>query len=254
MLSKEKIEEELRKIGIEPPKIVFYNETDSTNIRAKEYARSTAERETVVFIAERQSAGRGRLGRSFVSKGGGIYMSILTYPKECGFDATRSTAEAAVGLARATDSLCGCKTDIKWVNDIFLGGKKLAGILTEGEMDSEGKIAFQVVGMGINIYKKAISEEIKDIATSIEEELENVPDSSALTARIIAEVIEPKGNIFKEYKARSLVIGKRVKVQKATESYYGEVIDINPDYSLRIKTDSGIQSLFTGEVSLRLND
>ena len=161
MLNKEKIEEELRKFGINPPKIVFYEETDSTNTRAKEYARSAESKETVVFIANSQTAGRGRLGRSFVSeRGGGIYMSILTYPEENGFDATAATARAAVCLARATEAVCGCKTEIKWVNDIYLGGRKLAGILTEGKMTSDGEIAYQVVGMGINVYKKAISDEI----------------------------------------------------------------------------------------------
>ena len=156
MLSKERITEELHSLGILPPKIVFYEETDSTSTRAKKYAESTSEKETVVVIANSQTAGRGRMGRSFVSeRGAGIYISILSYPREGGFDATRVTAEWAVKLCHAIESVCDCKIDVKWVNDLYLGGKKLAGILTEGKMESEGKIAYQIVGMGINIYKSA---------------------------------------------------------------------------------------------------
>ena len=252
MLNKEKIIEELVKIGINPPKIVFYEKTDSTNTRAKEYAEATDSCETVVFIANSQTAGRGRRGRSFVSKeGAGIYISILTYPTEDGFDATRTTAEAAVALARAVEALCPCDVKIKWVNDLFLGGKKLAGILTEGKVTENGKIAYSVVGMGINVYKNAISDEISTIATSIEGEINYAPDRSSLAAMIIKEFLD-RGDCYAEYKARSVVIGREVTVVKLNESYPARVIDINPDYSLLIDRDGAEERLFTGEISLRL--
>ena len=253
MLSKEKIENELRILGIEPPRIVFYDETDSTNTRAKEYARENPEnRQTVVFIADSQTGGRGRRGRSFVSRAGsGIYMSILTYPDSRGADATACTARAAVDTSRAIERLCDCRIGIKWVNDLYLGGKKLAGILTEGEMGKDGKIAFQVVGMGINVYKYAISEEIKEIATSIEDQLGCAPDRSALAAAIIYESLLGSDH-FEEYKARSILIGSEVTVIKLTESYPARVLEINPDYSLKISRDGVVEDLFTGEVSLRI--
>ena len=252
MLNKEKIIEELVKIGINPPKIVFYEKTDSTNTRAKEYAEATDSREMVVFIANSQTAGRGRRGRSFVSnEGAGIYISILTYPTEDGFDATRTTAEAAVALARAVESLCQCDVKIKWVNDLFLGGKKLAGILTEGKVTENGKIAYSVVGMGINVYKNAISDGISGIATSIESVINYAPDRSHLAAMIINEFLN-RGDCYDEYKARSVVIGRDVTVVKLTESYSARVIDVNPDYSLLIDRDGVEERLFTGEISLRL--
>lgn len=252
MLKKEKIIEHLREIGINPPKIVFYEKTDSTNTRAKEYAEATDSRETVVFIANSQTAGRGRRGRSFVSnEGAGIYISILTYPTEDGFDATRTTAEAAVALARAVEELCDCDVKIKWVNDLFLGGKKLAGILTEGKVTENGKIAYSVVGMGINVYKNAISDEISSIATSIEGEINYAPDRSSLAAMIIKEFLD-RGDCYAEYKARSVVIGREVTVVKLNESYPAKVVDINPDYSLLIDHDGAEERLFTGEISLRL--
>ena len=254
MLSVDRISEELNSLGVKPPKIVFYEETDSTNTRAKEYARENlGKREPVVFIANRQTAGRGRRGRSFVSEAGaGIYISILTYPDLRGADATAATARAAVILARAIESVCRCNIGIKWVNDLYLGGKKLAGILTEGEMDENGKIAYQVVGMGINVYKNAISDEISAIATSLENETGRTTDRSLLVAKIIKEFLAGEGDFYAEYKARSFIIGKKVTVSKPTESYEATVLDINPDYSLKIKTKSDIESLFTGEVSLKL--
>ena len=131
MLNREKIEENIKKRGYVPPKIIHYSIIDSTNTRAKEYAKENPEnRSPVVFIADEQTAGRGRRGRSFVSRAGaGIYISILDYPDSNGFDATKVTAEAAVNLAKAIESLCPCDIRIKWVNDLYLGGKKLAGIL-----------------------------------------------------------------------------------------------------------------------------
>ena len=254
MLNVAKITAELCHMGVKPPKIIYSRRTDSTNTRAREYAREHPEsREPVIFIAEGQSAGRGRKGRSFVSNSGaGIYMSALTYPDEKGADATTTTAKVAVILARAIESLCDCKIDIKWVNDLYLGGKKLSGILTEGEMDDKGNLFCQVIGMGINVYKSAISDEISDIATSLESELGTVPDRSILVARIIKEILSCHNDSYEEYKARSLVIGKDVTVIKLTESYKAKVLDIDKDYSLIIDRDGKTERLFTGEISLKI--
>ena len=254
MLNKEKITEELKKIGVTPPKIIYYELTDSTNTRAKLFAKEMSEsKEPVIFIANAQSAGRGRKGRSFVSnEGAGIYISILTYPDESAADATSVTAKAAVALARSVDDISGCETKIKWVNDLYLGGKKLAGILVEGETDENGKIAYQVVGMGINVYKNAISDEICDIATSIEGELNRAPDRSALAAKIIANFLFDNSDFYEEYRSRSFVIGREVTVIKLTESYKAKVLDIDKDYSLIIERDGNTERLFTGELSLKI--
>ena len=254
MLSKEKIEKELLALGVTPPKIIYFDLTDSTNTRAKEYAKENPEnRESVIFIADGQTGGRGRRGRSFVSNSGaGIYISILTYPDSSGFDATNTTAKAAVSLSRAIESLCYCKVGIKWVNDLYLGGKKLAGILTEGEMGKDGKIAYQVVGMGINVYKNAISEEISDIATSLESENILAPSRAKLAAAIIKETLYNTRDYYDEYKSRSVIIGKKVSVLKPGESYEARVLDINPDFSLCVERDGISERLFTGEISLKL--
>jgi BirA family biotin operon repressor/biotin-[acetyl-CoA-carboxylase] ligase len=252
-MTKADIEKHLKALGVNIP-VVFYEQTDSTNTRAKEYAKAHAENRTpMLFVADSQTAGRGRMGRSFVSNGGaGIYMSLLTYPDERGFDATSATARAAVSICRAIDELCGTKTEIKWVNDVYLGGKKLAGILCEGEVLQGGEIGYLIIGMGINVYKNAISDEISHIATSIESEANIVPDRDTLIAKIIEKAITSDASDFDEYKKRSLVIGTTVKVIKACEQYEARVIDLNDDFSLLLDCGGKIERLFTGEVSIKI--
>ena len=260
MLNTEKIEKLLREKAVSPPKITYYPLTDSTNERAKVYALEHPEDTSpAVFIADEQSAGRGRRGRSFVSRAGaGIYISILTHPREHGFDATRVTARAAVALARAVESVTDVRTDIKWVNDLYLGGKKLAGILVEGAMGNSGEVPYIITGMGINVYKNAISEEISDIATSIEHETDSKILREELAAEIIREFLDTtkkmtEEELFREYSSRSFVIGREVTVMKLSESYPAKVLELLPDYSLKIKKENGeTESLFTGEVSLRI--
>ena len=260
MLDKATIESRLSEKGIAVPKITYYPLTDSTNERAKVYATEHPEDETTsVFIADEQSAGRGRRGRSFVSnRGSGIFITLLTHPKKSGTDATRVTAKAAVALARAVERVAGVRCDVKWVNDLFLGGKKLAGILVEGSMTEDGKTAYVITGMGINVYKNAISDEISDIATSIESETGKRIERGELAAEIIAQFLHVTEEMsdeeaFAEYKSRSFVIGREVKVIKLLETYLATVKDIQSDYSLLIKKENGeTESLFTGEVSLRI--
>lgn len=257
MFTKAKIENELRLLGIELPRIIFYDSTDSTNTRAVEYARTPFKHDKTtptVFIANGQSAGRGRRGRSFVSKRGtGIYLSLLTRPDNRGAEVTKCTAYAAVALCRAIESLCDCHIGIKWVNDLYIGDKKLAGILTETEMTDNGKMSYLVIGMGINVYKNAISDEISDIATSLEHHTSTLPDRSKLAAAIIRELLYPGEDFFEEYRKRSIAIGRDVTVVKLSEQYNAKVIDLDTDFSLIVERENGRQEkLFTGEISLKI--
>ena len=253
-----KIEEYILQGGKALPKIIFYEDTDSTNTRAREYANEnlTENRSPVVFLAKRQSAGRGRRGRSFSSLSGGIYMSILTYP-DADFNPTEITAYAAVALSRAIKKISGVEACIKWVNDLYIGGKKLAGILCEGEFDEKGKILYSVCGMGINVYKNELPEEISNIATSLEAEGVRT-DINSLSAEIIVEFLEGwKGAASKEnldeYKARSIVLGREITVIRPNESYAATAVDILDDYSLLVRLPSGVcERVFTGEVSTKI--
>ena len=255
----EKIKSAIKGLGAATPKIFYYSETDSTNTRAKEYARShIAERSPAIFIADSQTAGRGRLGKSFHSASGvGIYISLLLYPDKKGSDITKFTPFAAVMLSECVEELTDISPSIKWVNDLYANGRKLAGILVEGEMDSEGNIAYLVCGMGINVYKTTLPDEISDIAISIEEASGEKISREEFTARLTQKIIDGTGNfdsreIFEAYASRLNTVGKQVKVIKPGASYDATVKALSHDYSLIIETKDGKEEhLFTGEVSIK---
>ncbi len=246
-------------LGESAPKIIYYPETDSTNTRAKLYAKEhTKSKEPVIFIADSQTAGRGRLGRSFLSAAeAGIYISFLLYPECVGADITKFTPFAAVKLSECVEELTSIAPQIKWVNDLYVGGKKLAGILVEGEMNSEGKIAYLVCGLGINVYKTPLPDEISDIAISIEEASGERISREELVALLISKMLSSykdfiSDDVFSGYKKRLNTIGKEVNVIKPDTSYPATVKALNTDYSLTITLPDGSEEiLFTGEVSVR---
>ena len=238
-------------------KFFRYEMTDSTNTRAREYAKLYGADEPSVFIAEGQSAGRGRRGRTFDSqKGAGLYISFLFRPRGAAADAVRITAKAAVALSRAIERVCGLSVGIKWVNDIFADGKKLAGILTEGEIDSEGGFRYAVCGIGVNLLSREFPDGLSDIVTTLEDCIGKKPDREklieALTEEFFAERAEAE--IMQEYRERSVVIGRRVNVRRISGgSFSAFVIGITDDGALLVRTDGGGQeALISAEVSLSI--
>ena len=253
------IKEALWELGVTPPPIFLYDKTDSTNERAREYARLHPENKApALFIAEEQTAGRGRRGRRFFSeKGVGIYMSALLFPDERGAELGRITARSAVALSEAISSLAPVSPGIKWVNDLYLNGKKIAGILAEGETSPDGEAAYLVLGMGINVYKTPLPEEISDIATSIEAECKAKISREALIARIIKNLLFSalsEKELLEKYRSLSLVIGKQIAVLPyGIDSYPATAIKILDDYSLLVRReDGGYEKLSSGEVSTKI--
>ena len=240
--------------------IIVYKTIDSTNTQAKNSAES-GEYKDAVFVASEQTAGRGRLGRSFISEGGkGLYLSILLGgPLEPDL-AVSLTTYMAVIASRCIESLTATEPKIKWVNDIYLGGKKVAGILTEGKADESAEaLEFAVVGIGINLLKQEFDPEVKCIATTLEDECGKKVDVNTLAAMIVNDFFEnlplllsDSKEIAAEYKSRSFLIGERVTVIKPTESYNATVTDITDKCELVLKLDDGeVEILSTGEVSVR---
>ena len=240
--------------------IILYKTTDSTNTRAKEHVESGCTG-NAVFIASKQTAGRGRLGRSFISDGEkGLYLSILL-----GKDAARSSGLAittymAVVACRVIERLAAVKPEIKWVNDIYLGGKKLSGILTEGRINPiDGTLDYAVCGIGINLYKQDFDDDVRRIATTLEDVSGERVDINLLTAELLREFFKDihlvgSKAIADEYKSRSFLIGKAVRVIKAGSEYDATVLDVTDSCELLIETaDGNKELLFTGEVSLKLN-
>lgn len=171
-------------------KIIILDCIDSTNNYAKKLAMEGAADKTVI-IAREQTKGRGRMGRSFESlKDKGLYMSLILYPDIFPDKPMSLTAYAAVIISKAIEKACGIVADIKWINDLLINDKKIAGILTEISIEGEtGKIEYLILGIGINVsWKKSeIIPQIRNTASSIKEETGKVVSLNELAANIINE-------------------------------------------------------------------
>ena len=195
---------------------------DSTNRRAKVLAVEGAVHGTTV-IAEEQTAGRGRLGRQFSSpRGSGLYMSAILQKSLDPDAAVEVTTMAAVAVARAVEKLGGPHLSVKWVNDLFLDGKKIAGILTEAVADVETRhIERIVVGIGINVTTRPeeFPPEVRLVASSLFGEKDAPFTRSELAAAILSELLDGARKLgthahMPEYRQRCLTLGKRVEILK----------------------------------------
>ena len=231
---------------------------DSTNNRAKALAAAGAAHGTVV-IADSQSGGKGRLGRSFFSPDhSGVYMTVILRP-DCAPDrAGLLTSLAAVAAARAVEKVSGADVKIKWVNDLYLNGKKICGILTEGGLGLEtGRLEYAAVGIGINVNRMEFPPELRETATSVGNETGVPPDRNRLIAEILNELDALYGDLetgafLEESRRRSNVIGREVTVIEGERKYPARAADIDSQGRLVIETEEGRSCLNYGEVSLKL--
>lgn len=239
-------------------RLVVFDETDSTNTRAKLTADKTGGKDTF-FIARRQTGGRGRLGRSFLSEAGGLYLSYLCYPDLPAADAIRLTAYAAVCLCETVAELTPLSPKIKWVNDCFVGDKKLAGILTEGGFAEDGsRFDYAVVGIGVNLARIDFGDGLSDIATDVESECGVLPDICEIAVRLAERLVHfplaDPSEYMKKYRDLSVVMGRRVRVICPAGDYFATVTDIDDRGALTVSLDSGERRVvLSGEVSLKLN-
>lgn len=197
--------------------IYFYKETDSTNNRAKELAIK-GERTPFVVVAERQSGGKGRLGRSFSSPKGGLYFSICLSGKDVP-DVDLITTSASLAVAKTIESVTERDVGIKWVNDLYLDGKKFTGILTEGIVNlEEGGLDKAVIGIGIN-YSVPLSsypEELLSIVTSLYPDGKAPATRAEVIARCVEAVIDIQNKEYlDEYRKRCFILGKNLFVLRA---------------------------------------
>ncbi len=240
----------------------IYDTIDSTNLKARQLASEGASHGTVV-MAKQQTSGRGRLGRSFFSPREGIYLSIVIKPD---FDVRKSvlvTSAAATAVALAIEKICGLDAKIKWVNDIYIGSKKVCGIITEGMTNFEtGQIEHLILGIGINTTVKDFPADLLETAGAVEGNY----SKSALAAEIITLVLEyikdlDCASFMSIYKERSLVIGKTITVYRGRYKIRPEdeipgvparVLDIDDDGGLVVLYADGRQEkLVSGEITIR---
>ena len=235
----------------------------STNLLLKEKADAGALQGTCVIAGE-QTKGRGRRQRSFYSPANtGVYLSLLLRPENRLLSETvHITTMAAVAMCEAIESISGQNASIKWVNDIFLGDKKVCGILTEASLNMEnGRVAYAVLGAGVNVYlpEGGFPEEVKDVATAIfsspQKDAKNRLASAFLQRFFAYYEQEDSHRYVEEYRRRCFVLGKAVQVWRGDKKTDAYAIDIDEACHLLVRYDDGSEeALSSGEVSVRMND
>ena len=238
--------------------ITIFDELDSTNNYLKKIG-SQGEKENQLVIALSQTGGRGRMGRTFYSPNGtGIYFSLLLHPKLYAEKSLFLTVMAAVSVAETVMKYNKNDVKIKWVNDIYIDGKKVCGILTEGAVNNSKKLDYAVVGIGINIVapENGFPDDIKDNATAI------FPGNTEenIKEKIVADVINRFFSMYngddkdyiRIYKDYSYLTGKEINIIQGDSTRPATVIDITDKCHLLVKNEKGeIEEISSGDVSVR---
>lgn len=235
--------------------ITVVPEVDSTQVVLRQSGKAPGD----VVIAEVQTAGRGRMGRSFLSDEGGLYMSVLLCPKEKGFSGTAITAAAGVAVAEAITDLCGLTPEIKWVNDLQIGGKKLAGILAEGQISSDGDYQSVILGMGVNVNSSVqrLEQCLPGRATSLAVETGMPQSIEALAARVLLRLLDIGlldtivPDLWERYRSRLITLSQTVCVRGDPSGIRYRVLDIDRQFGLIVESPEGTRrTLYSGEVSV----
>lgn len=240
-------------------RITVLDTVDSTNTCLKSMAQQGAPEGTVV-IAHRQTGGRGRLGRQFSSPAGlGLYFSLLLRPQCPPQQLMHLTCAAAVAASDAVCQVCGLTPDIKWINDLVVGKRKLGGILTELSIHPDSRqVDYGMIGIGINCHQSAADfpEDIRPIATSLHLEGQSV-DRAALAAALMErcqDLYAParKDPLMESYRSRCVTLGQPVCLHRGTEMIYAQALDVDMDGALVVEyPDGSRQTVTSGEVSVR---
>lgn len=224
--------------------IYFAERTDSTNTRLKELARQGAPQGTVVAARE-QTGGKGRLGRSFVSPPGGLYLSILWRPEFSPEKAARLSCAGALAACAAIEEVWGIAPDIKWPNDLLLKGKKISGILTEASWQGRGG-NFVIVGTGINVNTESFPAKLWDSASSLYLETGRRIEPEKLMAAFISRLDsvyrawgEEGAPFLEEYRRRCITPGRDILIDHEGGRAKVHALSVEDDYSLLIQWPDG---------------
>lgn len=243
-------------------RLYWYDCVGSTNTIAKSMASENAPHGTVI-LADSQTAGRGRLGRSFCSPAGsGIYMSVILRPGCPPADLMHLTCAVGTAVCDAVEAVVGIRPGIKWINDLVLQGKKLGGILTELSIDPKiGLVDHAVVGIGINCNQRPddFPEELRPIACSAAMVTGAPVDRSRLAAEMIRTLektdrilLSQRSAIMTQYRRDCVTLGSKITVIQGTSRQNGTALEVNDDGSLLVAFDDGhTANVSSGEVSVR---
>lgn len=249
-------------LGDTPWRIYLFAEVDSTNTQLKKMAQVGSPAGTVL-VADRQSGGRGRLGRSFLSPGGvGVYLSALIRPDCAPADLMHLTCAVAVAMCDAVEAAFGFRPGIKWTNDLVVGNKKLGGILTELGLDPKtGRVDYAVLGIGINCgqLEDDFDESIRTIATSVRMVTGQEADRNLLIAQMILALermdqtlLNSPAAMLDRYRRDCITMGKEVSILRGEEIRHATALDIDAEGGLIVRYNTGeIGTVTSGEVSVR---
>ena len=238
-------------------RIIWLDTVDSTNTYAKNLALAGAPEGTVV-IADYQTGGRGRMGRSFSSPAGmGIYMSVILRPNCKPEELMHLTCATGCAASRAVHAVTGEVPGIKWTNDLILKHRKLGGILTELSL-KDGIVDFAIIGIGINCSQAEADfpREIQDIAISLGLFSADRPKlAAALVASLHTmrlELLTKKADILADFRSRCVTLGQEISLVRGEEIRHGRAVDVDTDGGLVVEFPQGFQETITsGEVSIR---
>lgn len=232
----------------------------STNDYLREKA-AQGKGEGYAVVAGAQTRGKGRTGRSFYSPADtGIYLSLLLRPKDCGpAQAVKFTTMAAVAACEAIEKVSHRSPQIKWVNDIYIDGKKVSGILTEASVSLEnGSLEYVLLGIGINVYppEKGFPQELRETAGSVFQERKS-DGKNQLTAGFLNRLMEiytkeETWEYAEEYRKRSMVLGKRIQILTPEGEKGARALEIDKDCRLLVEYEDGNRELLrAGEIRIR---
>jgi len=253
-LNAKRIEKKLNNITVKS-----FSCVDSTNNIAKKYAINGCN-EGVIVIASEQTAGKGRLGRTFVSKRGGVYFSLVLRPQILPEETFYITVAASVAAAQAIESISGKKCEIKWVNDIYIKGKKVCGILTEGGMKADGSLEYAILGVGINLFmpKEDFPENLP-LASSVFNKKNKILLKNRKKEQIIVQFVNRFFSMYQkleekafisEYQQRSFLTGKKITYTKNKITYTAQVLGIDENANLIVKNGEKTDKLSHGEIQI----
>jgi len=247
------------------PHVQLFDEIDSTNTECKRRIQELPYGEDIfshipegtVFLSDYQTAGRGRMGKAFLSpKGSGLYFSILTKPKGQNKNPLVLTCHAAVAVKRAVKEVFGMELSIKWVNDLFYKGKKLVGILAEGQLSDSSSLAYCIMGIGINLFlpESGFPEELSGIAGALfdydEDKKENLNRNQFLASILFHYFsLLDQDKVEEEYRRENVLLTKDILFTENHQDFLGRVEGILEDGSLSVRCeDGGMRIVSSGEV------
>ena len=233
-------------------RVEYYKTLDSTNNVAKRII-AEGEDDVLLVVGEEQTAGRGRQGKSFYSPGGtGIYMSLVVHPMIELQNAVTATTAAAVSVCRAIESLTDKKPMIKWVNDVYLDGKKICGILTEAVTDFETQtVSSIIIGIGINLTTKDFPRDVQN-ASCLNADVKRAELIGAVANELNRIVNSGYGEFMEYYRAHSLVVGEDIVFIKNGVSTSARAVGIDDFGGLEVELADGTHyTLRSGEITVR---